>query len=69
MLTAYQLDLLPAPMVDLWDEFTQSVLNDIARRLSKLDMTATAAWQMQRLTESGMVYEYILDQLSQMTGK
>jgi hypothetical protein len=56
-------------MVDLWDEFTQSVLNDIARRLSKLDMTATAAWQMQRLTESGMVYEYILDQLSQMTGK
>ena len=69
MLTAYQLDLLPAPMVDLWDEFTQSVLNDIARRLSKLDMTETAAWQTQRLTESGMVYEDILEQLSQMTGK
>ena len=69
MLTAYQLDLLPAPMVDLWDEFTQSVINDIARRLVKVDMTETAAWQMQRLTESGMVYEDILEQLSQMTGK
>jgi len=69
MLTAYQLDLLPAPMVDLWDEFTQSVINDIARRLSNLDMTETAAWQMNRLQQSGMVYEDILEQLSRMTGK
>src|SRR4030042_87694 len=69
MLTAYQLGLLPAPMVDLWDEFTQSVIDDIARRLSNLDMTETAAWQMQRLTEAGMVYEDILEQLSRMTGK
>jgi predicted transcriptional regulator len=69
MLTAFQLDKLPAPMVELWDEYTTSVINDIARRLSKLDMTATAAWQMQRLSESGMVYEDILEQLSRMTGK
>jgi hypothetical protein len=69
MLTAYQLDVLPAPMVDLWDEYTTSVINDIARRLVDVDMTSTAAWQMQRLTESGMVYEDILEQLAQMTGK
>jgi hypothetical protein len=69
MLTAYQLDTLSAPMVDLWDEFTTSVINDIARRLSKLDMTTTAAWEMQRLTESGMVYEDILAELSKMTGR
>lgn len=69
MLTAFQLDLLPAPMVDFWDDYTQSVINDIARRLAGMDMTSTAAWQMQRLSESGMLYEDILDQLATMTGK
>jgi hypothetical protein len=56
-------------MIDLWEEFTQSVINDIARRLSGLDMTATAAWQMQRLSESGMVFEEILYQLARITGR
>jgi hypothetical protein len=50
----------------------QSVINDIARRLatSAPDMARpTAAWQMQRLTESGKVYENALEELSKLTGK
>jgi hypothetical protein len=68
LLTAYQLDILSAPMVELWDEYTTSVINDIARRLGKLAIES-AAWQVQRLTESSMVYNDILAELSRMTGK
>lgn len=55
--------------MELYERYSQSVINDIARRLAKMDMTSTAAWQMQRLTESGKVYENILDELSRLTGK
>jgi len=69
MLTADQFDILPDPIIDMYEMYTQSVINDIARRLSKLDITDTAAWQMQRLIESGKVYENALDELSKLTGK
>jgi hypothetical protein len=69
MLTLAQFDAISNPIVNLYEQYIQSVLNDIARRLSKMPMTATAAWQMQRLTESGKVYENALDELSKVTGK
>jgi hypothetical protein len=69
MLTAAQFDSLSTPIVDLYETYNQSVINDIARRLVKLNMTSTAAWQMQRLTESGKVYEKALEELSRLTGK
>jgi hypothetical protein len=69
MLTAAAFDLLIVPTTDLYEQYMNSVIQDIARRLSKLDMTATAAWQMQRLTESGKVYEQALKELSQITGR
>jgi hypothetical protein len=50
MLTVAQFDSLTVPITDLYEQYNQSVINDIARRLSKLDMTNQAAWQMQRLT-------------------
>lgn len=70
MLTASQIDLLPYHLVDLYDEFQSSIINDIARRLAGLDFAKpTAAWQMQRLSESGMVYEDILKALEGITGR
>jgi hypothetical protein len=70
MLTAEQLDALTDPILDLYERYTQSVINDIARRLAGLEYARpTAAWQMQRLTESGKVYENALEELSRLTGK
>lgn len=70
MLTADQFDVLPGPIIDLYEEYMQSVINDIARRLAGLDYaTDTAAWQMQRLTESGAVYEHALKELAKVNGK
>jgi len=70
MLTADYLDFAPEAVVALYREYEQRVLNDIARRLAGLDYARpTAAWQMQRLTESGLVYEQALAELSKLTGR
>lgn len=69
MLTSAQFDALLDPMTSLYEDFTQSILNDIARRLSGMDMTSTAAWQLQRLVESGAVYDKALDEIARLTGK
>lgn len=70
MLTSDQFDALVEPIVALYDGYIQSVINDIARRLAGMDYaTATAAWQMQRLAESGAIYDDILSRLEQLTGK
>jgi hypothetical protein len=70
MLTAAYLDVLPDPIIEVYEAYMQSVLNDIARRLVKTgDVTATAAWQMQRLSESGKVYDAALAELAKLTGQ
>jgi hypothetical protein len=47
----------------------QTVINDIARRLVKLGSpTATAAWQAQRVIESGAVFNNAIRELSRLTG-
>jgi len=69
MLTASQFDLLTQSILDLYEAYNQSVINDIARRLVKMNfVTPTAAWQMQRLVESGMVYNDALERISELTG-
>jgi hypothetical protein len=70
MLTSDQLDALPQRLITLYTEYADSVIIDIARRLGKLDFaSSTAAWQMQRLSESGKLYENILSELTILTGK
>lgn len=70
MLTFDQLNVLPETITEVYENYLQSVINDIARRISKMgEVTPLSAWQMQRLTESGGVYEEALRQLSQITGK
>ncbi len=68
MLTASYLDLLPLIILDLYYRYEQSVIEDICRRLAKMNFDS-AAWQVQRLTESGALYENILKKLAQLTGK
>ncbi len=69
MLSADQLDNLTVSIISLYEKYMTSVIEDIARRLSKMDMTEAAAWQMQRLTESGAVYESALEEIAKLTGK
>ena len=65
------LEVLADPILDLFYQLEDSVITDMARRLKK--MTAkeldAAAWQMQRLTESGALYDSVLEKLAQVTGK
>jgi hypothetical protein len=69
MLTSDFLDVLPDSIMSLYDEFAQTIINDIARRLAKTDMTSTAAWQAQRLIESGRIYENVIREVSFLTGR
>lgn len=68
MLTADQFDALAQPITELYTEYESSVIQDIARRLKNLDFSS-AAWQVQRLSESGALYKDTLKQLAQLTGK
>ena len=69
MLTADYLDVLPDAMVELYERYQQSVINDIARRLVKSEkMTQAALYQVMRFSESGLVYENALEELTTLTG-
>lgn len=70
MLTADYLDALPGPILALYREYEDSVIHDIARRISRMGkVTGASAWQVQRLSESGALYESILTRLAELTGK
>lgn len=70
MLTSDELDILPNGLLDLYEKFTQSIINDIVRRLVKsMRVTSTAAWQMTRITQSGLTYENALEEIARLTGR
>jgi len=70
MLSADYLDIAPEAIIALFQEYEQTIINDIARRLAGMDFASpTAAWQLQRLSESGLVYETALAELSKLTGR
>ena len=52
MLTPDQLDALPRRFVQLWQQVEDDILQDIARRIKKMDeldpLTPTAIWQAWR---------------------
>lgn len=68
MLTSDQFDSLTQPIIELYSEFEISIIRDIARRLKKLALDS-AAWQTQRLTESGALYQNVLKELAKLTGQ
>ena len=69
MLNADQLDALTIPITDLYEKYMTSVIEDMARRLSKMGMSEATAWQMQRMIESGAVHENALRELAKLTGE
>lgn len=68
MLTFDYLDVISIPVVEIYDRYQQSVIEDIARRLANLNY-ASAAWQLTRLNQSAMLYDEIIERLSEVTGK
>jgi len=68
MLTSDDFDILSNEASELYLEFEQGIINDIARRLAKMSFSS-ASWQVQRLSESGLLYDDILKRLAQLTGK
>lgn len=65
-----QLETIIIPIRDLYEAYQTSILEDIARRLVKTgEVTDTAAWQAQRLVESGAIYDNAMDRLADLTGQ
>ena len=68
MLEFDELDTLGDQISALYGKFAQSVLNEIARILRGMRLTSRAKWMMQRLTDSGLVYERALRELEKLSG-
>jgi DNA-directed RNA polymerase subunit F len=68
MLTANYLHTVADAVLELFSQFEDRVIIDIARRLGKLRFES-AAWQMQRLTESGALYDNVIGELAKLTGR
>lgn len=68
MLTSDQFDTLTDDVLQLYTEYETTVIEDIARRLKNMSFSS-AAWQTQRLTESGALYKDVLKRLSKLTGQ
>ena len=69
MLLADQLSFFTLPIDELYDRYQTSVLSDIAKRLARAGkITDPAAYQMERLIQSGAIYEKALDELAGITG-
>lgn len=62
-------DALLEPITKLFEDFVTSVVEDMAERLTKIDMSNDVAWKMQRTIESGGVYDDIIDRLAVLTKK
>lgn len=73
MLTPDQLEALPRRFVQLWQQVEDDILQDIARRIKKMDeldpLTPTAIWQAWRLAETRAVRSNTVATLAKYTGK
>ena len=58
-------------LLQIHKELQESILRDIARRLVKTDfsVTDTAAWQAEKLQQSGMLYKEIVTEIAKRTKK
>lgn len=58
MLTPEYLDVAPNQMFELYANLETTIINDVARRIKKMDyLTATAEFQLQVAQEMGGIYE------------
>lgn len=70
MLTPDYLDHLPAPLVALWQQVEEDILQDVARRIGKMDaLTETADWQLWRREQTRLCNREVLKILARYSGK
>lgn len=70
MLTPDYLENVPAAMMKLWQQVEEDILQDVARRIGKMDdVTATADWQLWRREQTRLVNREVLKILAKYSGK
>ena len=70
MLPPSTLDQMPDAFVQLWQQVEDEILQDVARRIGKMDaVTATADWQLWRYQQTEAVRENVVKLLAKYSGK
>lgn len=69
MLTPQQLQSLPKPLTDIYEELSEFVLRDIARRIAgAAEITGTAEYQLYRARALGMSTKEITEKIAKING-
>lgn len=70
MLPPSYLDQMPDAFVQLWQQVEEQILQDVARRIGKMDkVTATANWQLWRYQQTEALRNDVVKLLAKCTGK
>ena len=70
MLPPSTLDQMPDAFVQLWQQVEDAILQDVARRIGKMDaLTPTANWQLWRYQQTEAVRKDVVKLLARYTGK
>ena len=70
MLPPSYLDQMPDAFVQLWQQVEDEILQDVARRIGKMDkVTATANWQLWRYQQTEALRNDVVKLLAKYTGK
>jgi hypothetical protein len=70
MLPPSYLDQMPDAFVQLWQQVEDEILQDVARRIGKMDaVTPTANWQLWRYQQTEAVRNDVVKLLAKYTGK
>ena len=70
MLPPSYLDRMPDAFVQLWQQVEEKILQDVARRIGKMDaVTPTANWQLWRYQQTEAVRNDVVKLLAKYTGK
>ena len=69
MLTPEYLDGLTDDILAMYDALSETIIEDMSRRIVKTGMvTETAAWQMKQAQEMGILYEDVIERISEVSG-
>lgn len=70
MLPPSYLDRMPDTFVQLWQQVEEQILQDVARRIGKMDaVTPTANWQLWRYQQTEALRNDVVKLLAKYTGK
>lgn len=70
MLSPNYLDHVADDIVELYANLDQTIIKDIARRISKTGkITDTALWQIEIAQQSGLLYDKIISETAKISGK